>query len=262
MMTMTAHIETSHRTVKIDLARPMPISIRLRDGAQNPLAWYAPYPTMTPVAMEGFIGSVAQGGSVNTSDITMNPHGNGTHTECIGHLTEQAHELDEYMRNHIHLATVLTVEATVLTSDDGPNRKMGDRVIMASVLDKLKVHPDVKALVIRTTPNTDEKLTQVYTGHNPTYLDPALCRAIRVLGFEHLLLDLPSVDRESDGGLMLAHRAFWYDEDGNARMHSTITEMVYVPNKIIDGEYLINIMVAPLGNDASPSKPILYPIIP
>jgi hypothetical protein len=84
---------------------------------------------------------------------------------------------------------------------------------------------------------------------------------LRDKGIEHLLIDLPSVDRESDGGFMKAHRAFWFKGD-EARMHATITEMVYVPNSIIDGEYLINIMVAPFGNDASPSKPVLYPILP
>ena len=37
---------------------------------------------------EGFTGSVAEGGSVNFRNIAFNPHGNGTHTECLGHITE------------------------------------------------------------------------------------------------------------------------------------------------------------------------------
>jgi hypothetical protein len=34
-----------------------------------------------------------------------------------------------------------------------------------------------------------------------------------------------------------------------------------VSNKVEDGEYLLNLMIAPFENDATPSKPILYKII-
>jgi len=262
MKSMNATIETGQRSLTVDLTRPLPISIRLRAGDENPVAWYAPYPEMEPVRMEGFVGSVREGGSVNTNDIRFNPHGNGTHTECIGHLTEQAHELDEYMRQYIHVAQVITVAPSTLQQDEPPYRQSGDRVICASDLDLKVLRADVKALVIRTLPNGEDKRTRVYTGNNPPYLDPATMQAIRQAGIEHVLLDLPSVDRESDGGMMLAHRAFWFDDDETPRMHCTITEMVYVPDTIHDGEYLINIMIAPFGNDASPSKPVLYAILP
>ena len=45
------------------------------------------------------------------------------------------------------------------------------------------------------------------------------------------------------------------------RMDATITEFIYVPNTVEDGEYLLNLMIAPFENDATPSKPILYKII-
>jgi hypothetical protein len=44
-------------------------------------------------------------------------------------------------------------------------------------------------------------------------------------------------------------------------MAATITDFIYVPNTIEDGEYLLNLMIAPFENDATPSKPILYKII-
>jgi hypothetical protein len=76
-------------------------------------------------------------------------------------------------------------------------------------------------------------------------------------GIDHLLLDLPSVDREVDGGALAAHRAFWnYPE--NPRMKATITELIYVPSKVQDGQYFLNLQVAPIENDASPSRPVLY----
>ena len=34
--------------------------------------------------------------------------------------------------------------------------------------------------------------------------------------------------------------------------------MIYVPNDIDDGMYLLNLQIASFENDASPSKPVLY----
>jgi kynurenine formamidase len=83
---------------------------------------------------------------------------------------------------------------------------------------------------------------------------------------QHILIDLPSVDREKDNGELLAHRAFWnvknidnLNED--ARINCTITEMIFVPDDVVDGDYFLNLQIASFENDASPSKPILYDII-
>jgi len=40
----------------------------------------------------------------------------------------------------------------------------------------------------------------------------------------------------------------------------TITELIYVPNSVTDGEYLLELQVAAFENDASPSRPVLYNI--
>ena len=79
-------------------------------------------------------------------------------------------------------------------------------------------------------------------------------------GIEHLLIDLPSVDRESDEGKLLAHKAFWKFPN-QIREQSTITELIYVPNKVKDGLFLLNIQIASFEIDASPSKPVLYKLI-
>ena len=78
-------------------------------------------------------------------------------------------------------------------------------------------------------------------------------------GVDHLLIDLPSVDREKDGGALLCHKVFW-NFDGKLRKHATITELIYVPNTVKDGTYFLNLQVAPFENDASPSRPVLYKI--
>jgi len=100
---------------------------------------------------------------------------------------------------------------------------------------------------------------------NPPYLDATASVFIREKGIQHLLIDLPSVDREHDEGKLLAHKAFWNVKDVNqvnddARFNCTITEMIYVDEKVKDGSFILNLQFASFENDASPSKPILFKI--
>ena len=81
----------------------------------------------------------------------------------------------------------------------------------------------------------------------------------RESGIKHLLVDLPSVDKEKDDGELLAHHAFW-DVHGTPRLDATITEMIYVPHEVADGSYILNLQIPSFDNDAAPSKPILYAI--
>ena len=86
-------------------------------------------------------------------------------------------------------------------------------------------------------------------------------------GFDHLLVDVPSIDRIFDEGKLVNHRIFWNVEPGSfevnaeTRMNSTITELIYLSNGIEDGEYLLNLQIAPFVADASPSRPLLFKIL-
>src|SRR5690606_20370806 len=122
-----------------------------------------------------------------------------------------------------------------------------------------------EALVIRTTPNLAAKKSMKYSNTNPPYLDEEAAIFIRESGIKHLLIDLPSVDREQDEGKLLAHKAFWNVTDienliADARLDATITELIFVDDSVADGSYLLNLQIAPFENDASPSKPVLYKI--
>ena len=44
------------------------------------------------------------------------------------------------------------------------------------------------------------------------------------------------------------------------RLDCTITELIYVPDDIPDGLYLLNLQIASFEIDVSPSKPVLYQI--
>ena len=102
-------------------------------------------------------------------------------------------------------------------------------------------------------------MNRQYSGSNPAYLSEDAAAWMAEAGVNHLLLDLPSVDREDDGGKLLAHHAFWkYPFD--TRRNATITELIFVQDSIPDGTYLLNLQIASFENDASPSKPVLYKI--
>ena len=123
---------------------------------------------------------------------------------------------------------------------------------------KDKIEPGVNALIIRTLPNDKSKLTRNYNKTNPPYLEESLATYLNKQGIFHLLVDLPSLDREEDGGKLSAHKAFW-GIPNKLRPSATITELIYVPNEVKDGTYLLNLQIAAFELDATPSKPVLYP---
>ena len=118
---------------------------------------------------------------------------------------------------------------------------------------------ETEAIIIRTLPNNSEKLHKKYSNSNPPYLQKEAAIFLKEKGVKHLLIDLPSVDKEVDGGVLAAHHTFWnYPE--NTRLDCSITELIYVPNQVADGSYLLNLSFAPFDNDASPSRPTIYKI--
>src|SRR5690606_12982609 len=133
----------------------------------------------------------------------------------------------------------------------------GDLVITKEVLHQAINGAKAKALVIRTLPNESDKLTKNYSNTNPPYFQVDCIHVLNEMGCEHLLVDLPSVDRESDNGVLAMHHAFW-QVPNNPQFHKTITELIYVPSNIEDGSYVLNLQVAPFENDASPSRPVIY----
>lgn len=256
---MLARIKHLERDFTIDLNAPLDISLPLLDSQECVNAWYVDQPSFSPVMTERFVGSVKEGGDVNFRNISFNPHGNGTHTECVGHIAEQVYNVNDVLKTSFFFAELITVKGTVVKDDEGDYRKKDDVVIelheLSSVLEK-----NPEALIIRTLPNQSGKRAKKYSNSNPPYLCHKAAEAIRTAGVKHLLIDLPSVDRELDGGALLSHRAFW-NYPGNPRMDATITELIFVKNAIEDGSYIVNIQIAPFVNDASPSKPVLYQIL-
>lgn len=248
---MIASIKLNSKNYQFDLTKPLDISIPLKASKTNVNAWYIDEPRIEPEIFEEFTASVAEGASINFNNIYFNPHGHGTHTECVGHITKKVHSINQNLKQFFFLAEVVTV---------APEKLGDDFVISKKQLQFAIGNKKRDAIVIRTLPNTREKLSMQYSNTNPPYLMEEAAILLREKGIKHLLIDLPSVDREKDEGKLLSHNAFW-NTKGNLRMDATISELIFVPNNVEDGIYLLNIQIAPFENDASPSKPVLYKLI-
>lgn len=247
---MIATIETNSKKYKIDLSKALDISIPLRASANNVNAWYQDPPKIEPVQDGSRTASVTEGADINFNNISFNPHAHGTHTECVGHITKKLYSVNQNLKQFFFLAEVITV---------APEKNKTDFVISKKQIQFALGNKKREAVILRTIPNTIEKLNHQYSNTNPAYLMEEAAIYLREKGVKHLLIDLPSVDKEKDNGELLAHHAFW-NTAGRKRMDATITELIFVPNAVEDGTYFLNLQIAPFENDATPSKPVLYGI--
>lgn len=244
--------DISGTSMAFDLSNPYNITIPFINGGKGPNCFYAPLFEASPLVHGDFIGSMGKGSPVNFYNVRLNPHGNGTHTECVGHISNEKYFIKDICPNGLNPALLETIYPTKVDN--------GDRVILVEQINEITIPEEVKVLVIRTMPNEDDKLSRNYSGTNPPYIDAAAIKAIVDKGIEHLILDLPSIDREEDGGAVIGHKTFW-NISSDIAVNRTVTEMVYINNDIRDGIYLCTINAVPFELDAAPSTIILYPKI-
>ena len=237
----------------IDLSNGLDISLTLKDGAENPRAWYVDAPKFVPVRTADWTGVVKEGGAVNFRDVFFNPHGHGTHTECLGHITPEVYSVNALLKEYFFEAELISIKPKSITQSG-----QLDKVVTAEQIHEKLGDKKCEALIIRTLPNTDEKKSKNYSSTNPPYLQVEAIEVLNKAGVKHLLIDLPSVDKELDGGVLAFHHAFWGVPD-NPKLDKTITEFIFVADDIADGSYLLNLQVAPFENDAAPSRPVIFP---
>jgi arylformamidase len=249
LASMKILLEHATKTYKADLSKPLDISIPMFASEKSVRAWYVDPLRIEPVVMGNWVAAVNSGASVNFNNIFFNPHGHGTHTECYGHISKEVLSINQALKQFAFTAKVCTIVPEIIENGDGV-------IQLESLKESLGIEIP-KAVIIRTSPNDIEKLIKNYSNTNPTYLDVKAAIWLREQGVEQLLIDTPSVDREEDGGALLSHKAFWnYPE--NPRANACITELIFVPNAIKDGLYLLHLSFASFENDAAPSKPVLY----
>jgi kynurenine formamidase len=219
-------------------------------GGDNALAFHIPPADIAPIRVGDFVGSVAAGSGANCEVIQFCAHGNGTHTECIGHITRERHSVNKLIGSRLMAACLVSVT---------PEKQGDDWVITAEQFKNCHLQK-TPAIIIRTN-NISDIRGKNWSGTNPCYFEPAAIQLLVDAGYEHILTDLPSIDREEDAGALASHHV-WWQYPQNPRIHASITELIVVPENIKDGLFLLNLQFAPIESDASPSRPIVYPLIP
>lgn len=243
-----------------------------------PLQFNGPQPNTYGVAKAqsqayaagGWVGDTRQGGSCNFETYNFTPHCNGTHTECVGHIADMRLSVDTQLQESLIPATLISVEP-VLGADAqdtyDPPLQPEDRVIERAQLEValISARPEfLEALLIRTLPNPLGKMEQDYMEKAPAFFSLEAMQYIAKLQVKHLLVDLPSVDRLHDEGKLRNHHTFWnlpagsHEVDPDRIPPETITEMIFAPDQVQDGKYLLNLQIAAFVSDAAPSRPVLY----
>ena len=267
---MEVTVQLGMAKYEVDISGPLDLSIPVQFQGKQLSVYQAPPATSKPYQAPGFIGSVARGGSCNCDIHTLIPHASGTHTECVGHISDSLISIHETLRDSFLAATLVTLQPEKSSESAETYSSALDRSDLLLTRKSLKaaLHQVesyfLDAVVIRTIPNAAEKQTRDYnTGGSPFFSTEAMKYLVE-RNIRHLLVDTPSVDRLHDEGRLTNHRIFWNVPQGShhvekqATSPKTITELIYAPDSIGDGQYLLNLQLAPFVADAAPSRPILY----
>jgi len=276
---MILSVQINNQTYKIDSDNPIDVSIPLNFNGAQPNAYDVEKATSKPCEAESLIGDTRRGGSCNFEQITFIPHCNGTHTECVGHITNERISVHNCLKDPFIFSTLITVEPETANETNETyaiSSSENDKVITRKTIEKAlrnlenpksKIqNPKSDGLIIRTLPNDESKKTRRYMEQTPPFFSTEAMKYIAGKNVKHLLVDLPSIDRAFDEGKLSNHRIFWNVEPESFELSekslksNTITEMIFVPESVEDGAYLLNLQIAAFKSDASPSRPILFKI--
>jgi len=263
---MKAKISLSSLEVEVDFSKGNDISIPLNFNGSQPNTYGVDKATSKPYQDGQFIGDTRKGGPCNFETYSFTPHCNGTHTECIGHITDERISILSSLKEEMIPSTLVSVTPRGTDENYIPNLNTEDLVITKK---DLELHlKDVnskflKGLIIRTLPNYESKKSRDYMKETPSFFSIEAMEYIVSLGVKHLLVDTPSVDRLLDEGHLSVHNIFWETKGKRfnpAAQNKTITEMIFVPDFLENGHYLLNLQIPAFVSDAAPSRPILYKI--
>lgn len=298
---MIISVNINNQNYQIDSENPLDISIPLKFNGAQPNAYGAEKATSKPCEAGELVGDTRHGGSCNFEQYTFIPHCNGTHTECVGHITNERISIHDCLKDALISATLISVEAENAENTNesyavalNKNDELITRRTIEKTLQLVRTQSDSdvanlqlvgtqsdsdtansqkstsaiggisESLIIRTLPNDERKLTKTYAQKIPPFFSTEAMEFVREIGIKHLLVDLPSIDRIFDEGKLSNHRIFWnvaqgaFELNEKSLINHTITELIYVPDEIPDGNYLLNLQIAPFASDASPSRPILF----
>lgn len=242
---------------ELKVGRGVDISIPVDFTGGGVRAFGADPPRVTPYLAGGHPLRVADGAGCNCPVFEFSAHLHGTHTECAGHIAAEPGCVQDVLPAGPFLRALLVTLSPESGGECGesytPALREDDLVLTYGGLRSALGSPDCEALAIRTLPNGVDKRTRNYGERPAPFFTTEAMEFLSGLPLVALLVDLPSVDRADDDGLLSNHHRFW-----NGAESRTLTELIYVPDEVKDGTYLLSLNVSNLRSDAAPSRPVLY----
>jgi len=247
------------------------IAIPLDFNGKQVNAWDVSRASSVAAEAGELIGDTRRGGSCNFETYTLIPHCNGTHTECVGHITMERISVSECLKDTLMLAALVTIDPIPASSAEESlteNATGTDAIVTAASvkesLSGLQLN-DFSAIVLRTLPNAESKKNRLYNDDSAPYFSQDCIEYLNDLGIKHIICDLPSIDRMNDGGLLVNHKIFWGLKSASDSLEAnsiekTITELAYIPDSLPDGLYVLDLQIPDFVADAAPSRPILFPV--
>ena len=265
---MILSLQHQGKTYTIDSSCVIDLSIPYHFNGSQPNFYDVKPGKMIPFKKDETSYSIVDGAGCNVQEISMNIHCTGTHTEGVGHLMEQNKSVAECIKDLFFPVILLTVQPISFSACKESYHveiQEDEQVISRESLEKEfeQFHSDQpSSIIIRTLPNPIEKKFYNYSEQIPPFFTHDSIAFLYSKGIQHLIVDLPSLDRLEDGGILGNHRIFWgdgknFNGDINPDCTKTITELAYIPDDVEDGFYFLNIQIPHFQCDAAPSRPIL-----
>ncbi len=251
---MKIQINHNDQVYHIDLKKGRDLSIRNDFSGNAPTFFGAEQPIAAPQHSGDFIGDLESGGSCNVPIVSCNIHCTGTHTECISHIQNSKFKIPDKCPRGFIPACLITVEPVAANAiKDSYHFDISNSIVISEELIKSKLSTSCKALIVRTLPNDQSKLSRNYDDQPAPFFTNDAIHYINELGIMHLLVDIPSIDKPDDGGLLGNHRLFFDHGD-------TISELLFIPNDLLDGFGFLQIQIPNWNLDSAPSRPIFFPV--
>ena len=161
---MKAKISFNTLDFEVNFSKGNDISIPINFNGEQPNTYGVDIATSKPYQDGQFIGDTRKGGPCNFETYSFTPHCNGTHTECIGHITNERVSVLTSLDQEMIPATLVSVTPRNTTENYNPDLNKEDLVITKEDLElQLKdINPAfLQGLIIRTIPNLENKKVEI-----------------------------------------------------------------------------------------------------
>jgi kynurenine formamidase len=229
------------------------LSIKNKFDNENPTFFHSNQSSIKIVQSENFVGDIYKGGSCNANIASVDIHCSGTHTECIAHISKVSEKIVDFCPKGFIPTQLITVDLKKIadTNETYYASTISDLVITKKSI-KEKIEDKIDSLIIRTLPNSKDKLSQNYDKYPAPFLTTEAVEFINELSVLHLLVDIPSIDKANDNGVLGNHHSFF-------KKGKTVSELLYIDNSIKDSFGFLQIQIPNWNLDAAPSRPIFFP---